>query len=79
MLGDLIKQVVGAKFVTNDELHHGVYFVFALKVISRIIAVISLLTLRRQLNSKHPKSGLHFDIFALIMLIFPLHLIMTGF
>ena len=49
MLVDLLQQVVGAMFVTNNELHQGVYTVFALKVISRILAVISLLTLRGQL------------------------------
>ena len=49
MLGDLLKQVVRAMFATNDDLHQGVDSVFALKVISRILAVISLLTLRGQL------------------------------
>ena len=75
MLVDLLQQVVGAMFVTNNELHQGVYSVFALKVISRLLAVISLLTLRGQLCCAlecreidyafwvyHPKSDLHDDI-----------------
>ena len=76
MLVDLLQQVVGAMFVTNNELHQGVYSVFALKVISRVLAVSSLLTLRGQLCCAleccreidyafwvyHPKSDLHDDI-----------------
>ena len=75
MLVDRLQQVVGAMFVTYNDSHLGVYSVLALKVISRVVAVISLLSLRGQLCCAlecreidyafwvyHPKSDLHDDI-----------------